>query len=1287
MSSLRTTASLLAITLLAATLTPMVGAREILGGPNAAPPAVPDACASHPGTCDGVDGALGDVQDAHVDEDDPAGHAQEDADHLVNEHLVAGACADEPEACATVDDVAGGGAESPHNAVNIVAPEPGDGSLPGEPVTILWKADVYDMARTGKLFKVQTKSQDAGAAWTDVASYTCYQAEEDVFPSGTCKATWTPATGIHAIRVVFLSTTLDDVLCSLGANCDLVTPYYVDGTGVVLEDLCLTDGDACIPTTTTLTSVLQQATVGGQDDLAIRILTAKATSAAGTVSCDVFQAPEGETISAVASGDFTCELDLRSILEHPTEDAYVGTVTLSATGIDGAGNVVTITDGTYNVDTSPEPLAVTNLVGTAPTLVPNGQTVTLTFRTTYGSPVAKLGQPVRGEPFTVKDQTGATVCTGTTGVNGVAQCAVTGADAARTLTGQVTPRAGLASVPKSVGITWSSIVITRAQDADEPRTTLFANPDEVYAPAYVLTYSHNDAPVAGAVVSLSPPAGDASFETTDAAGLVRVPVVSAATAVVTFAVDGETTVLQAAGPAVTVTWSRVVVTLASIDDAFVNVGDDVTLTATATYEHDANLLLEEGVLVLGDDAPEACSLSAGGVADGALTVVVSCSDVNTASLPLALASSTRGITTLVPPLAIAATWTQVEVGGLAVDDAFVNVDDAVTLTGTATYAHDGSLVPAATLAFGPGVPAGCALDAGSVLLGALSATVTCADVQDLSDAGAALVLADATDDVTLLAEPLALRAVWTSITVTGIAVDDSFVNVGDEVTLTAAATYAHDAGAAVPAATLALGPGAPAGCTLVSGDVDDGLLTAVVACAGVNAASLPLVATTATDDVTRLTAALALDAVWTQVVVGGLAVDDAFVNVGDAVTLTGAATWAHDGSAVPSAALAFGAGAPAGCTLADAAVADGALSATVTCAHVQDSAAAGIPLVVAEATDDVTTLAAPLALQAVWTRIVVSGVELDDALVNVEDEVTLTGVASYAHDGSAVPAGTLAFGEGADAACAIVGATITDGALSATVTCDDVRDLSATGLPLVVATASHDVTQLAAPLAVQAIWTAVHVTYTTDTTASVLQPGAPVGFTAVVTFAHNGAPVENAAAMVKSRTPGDPDEFVCLTNEEGTCVIEVTKDMGAYTFDVTAFSTTLGEDGRLVPDVTRMTTLPDPTSYRWTAIAFEEFECFANNVPSACDGETFGVATPVVVRVRAVAADTSEPLAGVEIKLGGQTMTTNADGEASRTFTRFSVGGVTVTARGVAWTVDGETVTWTLPRSETLRFA
>jgi hypothetical protein len=421
--------------------------------------------------------------------------------------------------------------------------------------------------------------------------------------------------------------------------------------------------------------------------------------------------------------------------------------------------------------------------------------------------------------------------------------------------------------------------------------------------------------------------------------------------------------------------------------------------------------------------------------------------------------------------------------------------------------------------------------------------------------------------------------------------------------------------------------------------------------------------------------------------------DDTFVNVGDTVHVALTALWAHDENGdgqlndpVPSATVTF-TDSFGNATTCDVSNGTGSCDLVMTSAY-----ASGFAVSVASSSTGVTREAGGqvVSISPVWTAINVTGCAMDDSFVDKNHTVTMTCNATYLHDGSNVSSATLGFGSGVPNACALEQGAVTNGTLTAKVRCDLVY--GGLDVPLLVTTADRNVTELARPLTdLNATWTQVVIAYSTDTPQEVLAPDAPVTFTANISFAHDGSPVSDGAIVVQSETPGDTDQFVCVTpgpgdsGVQGQCSVEVTKHLGKFTFDVTGFSTKI-VDGKFAPDIDSMQQEPPNVTYRWTSIGFLNFTCTSGGNVSSCDGQDFPVASPVRVTVTAVAADTNEPLANATIKIAGNTVTTGPDGSASMNFTRFSQGQVTITARGVSATIEGQDVTWTIPRTETLYF-
>lgn len=1147
---------------------------------------------------------------------------------------------------AVMEHLVGDTQEEAPQGVSILTPREGTGSQPGVPVTITWAVEVIDV--TKKLYTVQVKNGD-GAWASQPQRYSCTQDEGEEFTlAGTCSQSWNPTTeGTWAIRVL----AGNEQICVLAVTCDMVGTYYVDGTAPVVGAVSVAPL-AGSKITSTIVEV-------GAVDVVEAVQLASTTFTASR---------NGRTVSCTDDTDAVVDcptLDVSSLLDNPYPSVHVGTVTFCASATDAAGNAATPACASHLVDTTGDPVTETRLVGSVPAWSPNGASIELNFRTVYVAPAHLAGSPVRGAAFT-----GPGSCSGVTSNTGVARCTVTGTDAVSPLSGVVTV-ANVRSVPATLTLGWTNLTVTRVGSADTPTDSLHANPGDVYSAAFEVRTTYNGLSAEGAVIDLE---GE-SFEIVPN-GLVLVPVMREEVGRVAFTPTALWNGIVGTTDDVSIAWTTVTATIPAASDAFVEIDQAVTFTADVDYTVDLlDAPVVTGDVAFGAGAPtDSCTLHPeSAISDGVLTATITCAEVFSGDIPLVLTTTDRDVTALAAPLKVTGVWTTIDVTGL-VYDAFVAVGDKVTITGSADYAHGGDVM-SASLIEAPDWPAACD-GSGTILAGALVANVTCTDV---TTASLPWLVTTGNEGVNRLSTAMSTSTIWTKVVVTNLELDD-FVNIGDVVTLTADAAYAH--GGAVPSATVVFAGGAPADCELLSGAIDAGDLTVTAKCTALNTASIALELEDGAEGVDLLAAPLSLDAIWTNIVVTlatGEGADDSFVAVGDTVTYTATASYAH-GGAVPGATLAPADGFPEDCTTLGG-ITEGDLSLTVTCTGVSPPTGTALAFVVHSATDDVTQLAGPLGFTAVWTNVVLSGARVSDGLVNITDTVTWTATATYAHNGAVVPSGTFALGE-AVPDCSIVGG-ILDGAATVAATCMALSSATGTTIPLVLSAAHQDVTQLSASAAFASNWSELIVAYTVDGERRVMAPdGAPV-FTASVHFAHNGAPVQRAIVRISDAS----DVFTCVTSVTGLCSTEILKEtLGSSTFSVSAVSTTL--NGRLVsPDVTRMQTDPPTVTYRWTGIAFRNFECFDIDSTLMSCASTFAAGSFVQVCAVAVAADDeTETLAGAVIRLGGEELQTDADGRACKEFYSSGPGSQSITARGVSATIGGETVTWGFNHRETIRF-
>lgn len=749
---------------------------------------------------------------------------------------------------------------------------------------------------------------------------------------------------------------------------------------------------------------------------------------------------------------------------------------------------------------------------------------------------------------------------------------------------------------------------------------------------------------------------------------------------------------------------------AGADDTFVNVGDAIGLSIEALWAHDedGNGLFDDpvsaaavNVLDAGSDVMGTCA-----VIDGFAACSIALAQAYAAGQILVVDSSSTGVTRQLggADATLDLIWTRIVVSGCAIDDldGIVNVGDTVALACDATYEHDAAaLVPAADLALAAPLPSGCEVSSATIVDGLLEAAIACGVRANLGGPQAAsFAVATANDDVTDTLGDIALAAKWAEVVFLDLATSpdtDGWYDATDGVVFAFAArlVYGPEAGDFEPAdgavVVLTAGEHVEELTTDASGDASTTLTFDVVTDV------VPSLAAVSTPEgVTRYVAADFGRERWTEIALSAVA-DDLVVNVGDTVTLDLGALWMHDENGdlvsddpVPSATVEVRDDADV--VLTTCAITNGMGTCDVTVNEVYNG---GLTLAIVDSSTGVTRQAGgvDLAIDVVWTGVVIAADFVEDAFVNVGDAVRFTALATYAHDGSPVDAAALALGAAAPEHCTLVSGAIENGALEAVVVCSDVTDGT---IPLVIATSDKGVTTLEIPLGFHATWTELIVSYTTSIPAgTLLDHNAPVVFTGTVNFAHDivtGTPPPPGTFFAFFvRTAEDGEEFNCVTAVDDTsCPVEVSKVAGSRSFEVSAASIADTDgDGYVELDITRMEGSPAPVSYRWTSIGFLAFECkTARSGPHACGSMAYDPRELVTVTVTAVAADAaSETLPGATITLAGKTLTTNGDGEASRQFVRFNPGCVTVTARGVSATIAGQTVTWDSPRPQEICWA
>lgn len=430
-------------------------------------------------------------------------------------------------------------------------------------------------------------------------------------------------------------------------------------------------------------------------------------------------------------------------------------------------------------------------------------------------------------------------------------------------------------------------------------------------------------------------------------------------------------------------------------------------------------------------------------------------------------------------------------------------------------------------------------------------------------------------------------------------------------------------------------------------------------------------------------------------------VDDDFVDVGTTVPFLFEARYVHNGALVGAASVdvVFN-DATFGSTSCD--VATGVLSGpcALTAASVDDN---GTTLVVVDSEHDITRqLNGTEAAQAVvWTNIEIISTPIDDAFVNIGDAVTQLGVAVWGHtveteddaaDLETVPEASFQFEPAAPhESCVLDNATAMAGEVNVTVSCADVF---AGTIEVSVASATDDVTTLADAFTFEATWTQLNLTLlsVSEDDGALLDHDAPVTFEASVAFTHNttlGAPVPEDTLFLVTVTASDDEEFVCVTDGGDSCVLEVSKNSGAFDFVVTGASVRPSDNGLVEEDITSVANVPEPFSFRWTSIGFTDIVCTGSTgdiVHGAenCEAHNWTSREIVTVSIVAAAQDNmTQVLTEATVTIGGKSLITDGtDGSAERDFLRISPGSSTVWIRGQSADYDGDDVadvTWDTP--------
>lgn len=841
----------------------------------------------------------------------------------------------------------------------------------------------------------------------------------------------------------------------------------------------------------------------------------------------------------VQDGQTTVTLDVSGIVGEPFDEVRRGDVVFHGLVEDGAGRTTSTASDVFEIDTAATPRTDISLQNNPSSLVPNGQTVTLTYEAVWTGGDC-FGDPVANTDVVLEDQASSwSLGPVKTDLAGIVEFDLTASDLERELVAELASTEcardsltdgddGVASASSSNPLTvrWTDIQVDRlSATEDKPRSTLNATLDETYRAAYQVTFTDGDEPVEGAQVSLDD--GSQRFSgITGADGIVRVPTQKADPTEATFSVSA--TFDPADGPVqenttedITVRWIKVQfdnletepVTDETMTDGWHEVSNEVR------FSFDANLTYGEGTVPAGD----------------------------------------------------------AEIQLIAGPQSTEDVLETVTLD---SQGHGETVV---------------SFDTVTDIVPRLEPH-TVPELTDLEDEEIAFDAADFG------------RERWTAINLSDPQPDDSFVNVGDDVTFTFSdVRWTHDQDDngklddLVPSATVEIRNATEA--VLATCDIQDGSATCTGAMNVVYDDGLTYAITTATNDVVRQPGGQQAteNVTWTRIQVVTAAAQDPFLNVNDTATIEGTAVWEHT-------------------------------------------------------TEDEDDFPTPVA--------------------------------------SAVLEPTDTF----PSSCTQETGEIVEGVLTLNVTCEDVVDES---LGFTVMSGEEGVTDLTEPLRFNLTWTGLHVSYeTVDIDDNPLPNGTlldhndPVRFQFNVSFAHNrtdddGAAVPGGTFFAAFATADDGEQFNCISDtDKKSCVTEVSKTAGEFTFAVSAVSVTdTNGDGLVEEDITHVRSTPENITFRWTSIGFEEFQCEGGATGVGdCEETDWQPSEIVEVTVTAIAADSGEPLSGADITIAGEKFETDDNGQASKSFLKFSEGDITVTARGLEATIDEQTVDWTTPRSETLHW-
>lgn len=872
--------------------------------------------------------------------------------------------------------------------------------------------------------------------------------------------------------------------------------------------------------------------------------------------------PQGSRTLAV-SADVT-NVDLKDLL-NLSLGVHKGTVSLTGTTTDVAGRTTSSpAPVSFEVDTSgPEKITV-YLTSPPDTFVANNAAVTLTYQALWtGGPL--LGTGVALESMRLVDASDGTfsVAPATTDLAGIASFTLSGADVRRQLSATITSESPVGGVEPSSGlnVTWTNIELRRADSEkaldikglpggdQTAEGNLWVDPTEIYSVAFLATTTWDDQPLAKARVTLTDEAGTPSTFSalSNAFGIVRVPTKSnlpderVFTSLLSYdPTDGP--VQTFAGPSETVRWAEVRYSnLAATTD---NSGWH-KVTDTVTFEFDADLYYGDGsvdaanatVTLTSNGTPHAVLLDANGHGSESLTYV----SVTDTTPTLTSVTTPKGITTQVSSNYSRHRWTEIVLAATPTD-LFMNVGAVVSTGLTAKWLHDednnGLYDDVLNASFNVTNAAGATLTSCAVNAGVGSCLLA---INEVYDAG--LTFQATSADHTILRQAggsnVVIDPVWTRIVIGACATPDAFVDITTNATFTCSATYAHSTNEPRVPSNAALEPTAalPASCSETTGAIENGTVTMTIRCDTPSTVDASFTIDTAHEDVTAFTGTLDFDAKYARVEFRNVTTDEAteggaegYHDVAESVTFSFAADYVYGAAPTDRQPVIGGTFAlsnvPAGQNT-NTTGPDGSGSFGVTFGAVTDIVPA---LSLVETPQGITQFVAADYGREIWTEIVLSQTpetEALDGLVNVNDTVTYTLLATWAHDedknealGDPVASIDLEIQDSSDVDRADAPCQVRLGGGSCNVTINAVYD---SGLTFVVTSSDKGITRQAGGQEITngAIWTEIIVAGHTYED-SFMNVGDTVRLEAVATYAHTGFPaVPNATLAFGSGAPAE----------------------------------------------------------------------------------------------------------------------------------------------------------------------